>query len=68
MKLKDQLSREKPWAILGYSRKRYMAARPWAAFGSREKFEEFLLVIHAEKPEAIQALKENAEARCCWRR
>lgn len=39
-----------------------MAARPWAAFGSREKFEELLLVIHAEKPEAIQALKENAEA------
>jgi len=60
--MKTTLSREKPWAILGLSRKRYMAARPWKRFASRAQFEEILLAIHAEKPELVQDLKTHGQA------
>ncbi len=57
--LKDQLSREKPWAILGISRKHYAAARPWKKAGmTKEKYAEMLnLMPH----EAMQILKDEAD-------
>lgn len=58
--LKDQLSPEKPWAILGITRKQYAAAKPWKKAGvSKEKYAEMLnLMPH----EAMQILKDEADA------
>ena len=59
-KLKSQFSREKPWAILGMSRKKYDTIKPWkAAQMSKEKYAEMLnLMPH----EAMQILKDEADA------
>lgn len=49
---------EKPWAILGITRKQYAAARPWKKAGmSKEKYAEMLNLI---PPGAMQALKDEA--------
>lgn len=61
-RLKARLSGNKPWAILGLSRKEYEARRPWARAGQpRERFEEMLLAL-GEHPEILQDLKDYAEA------
>lgn len=62
MSFKTKLSKEKPWAILGISRRRYMASRPWAKIGSRDKFESLLLTIHDNSPELISDMKDHSEA------
>ena len=58
--LKDQLSREKPWAILGITRKKYDTIKPWKKAGmTKEKYSEMLnLMPH----EAMQILKDEADA------
>ena len=51
---------EKPWAILGITRKQYAAARPWKKAGmNKEKYAELLNLIPHE---GIKLLKEEAEA------
>lgn len=51
---------EKPWAILGISRKQYVAAKPWKKAGmTKEKFSEMLNLIPHE---AMQILKDEADA------
>ncbi len=56
----SKLQLEKPWAILGYSRKRYEALRLWKRAGvSREKFEDFLRLMPHE---ALKLIKDNADA------
>ncbi len=53
-------SPEKPWAILGISRKQYAAAKPWKKAGmSREKYAEMLNLIPHE---AMQILKDEVDA------
>ena len=58
--LKDQLSREKPWAILGITRKKYDTIKPWKKAGmTKDKYAEMLnLMPH----EAMQILKDEADA------
>jgi hypothetical protein len=61
-KLKEKLGREKPWALLGLSRREYEARRPWAAAGQpRERFENLLRAL-GQEPGMIQQLREYAEA------
>ena len=51
---------EKPWAILGITRKQYAAARPWTKAGmTKEKYAEMLNLIPHE---AMQILKDEADA------
>ncbi len=51
---------EKPWAILGISRKQYAAAKPWKKAGmTKERFAELLNLIPHE---AMQILKDEADA------
>lgn len=61
-RLKEKLTREKPWALLGLSRKQYEARRPWAAARQpRERFEELLLAL-GQEPGMLQQLRDYAEA------
>ena len=56
----DKLKGEKPWAILGISRREYDKARPWKSAGmSKEAFAE---LVRAVPPEAVTVLKQEAEA------
>jgi hypothetical protein len=51
---------EKPWALLGISRRQYEAAKPWKEAGQdRRKFEEIIRLI---PPEAVDDLKLEAQA------
>ncbi len=51
---------EKPWAILGITRKQYAAARPWKKAGmSKGKCAEMLNLIPHE---AMQILRDEADA------
>lgn len=51
---------DKPWAILGISRRDYDKARPWKKAGmSREAFGKLVLAV---PPEAIKILKDEAQA------
>ena len=60
MGIKEKLSGEKPWAVLGISRQRYEAVKPWkAAQMSKEAFAE---LVRAVPHEAIKSLKDEAEA------
>lgn len=60
MSIGEKLKAEKPWAILGYSRKQYEALRLWKRAGiSREKFEDFLRIMPHE---AIKIIKDEADA------
>lgn len=61
-RLKARLQGNKPWAILGISRKEYETRRPWVKAGqSRNRFEELLLAL-GEHPEVIRNLKDYATA------
>ncbi len=56
----DKLTKEKPWAILGISRRRYEIARPWIKAGmTREAFAD---LVRAVPPEAVKILKDEAQA------
>ena len=56
----DRLSKEKPWAILGISRREYDRAKPWKkAKMTREAFGD---LVRAVPPEAIKNLKDEAHA------
>ncbi len=58
--LKESFSHEKPWAILGISRKQYAAAKPWKKAGmTKEKYAQMLNLMPYE---AMQILKYEADA------
>ncbi len=59
--LKAKLQRQRPWAILKMTRKRYEAIRPWAKFGSRARFEELLCAL-GEQPGLVDGLLDEARA------
>lgn len=60
MGLKEELSKDKPWAILGITRKQYDSARPWKSAGvSRE---EFARIVRAAPQELIKSLCDEAHA------
>jgi hypothetical protein len=51
---------EKPWAILGITRKQYDTIKPWKEAGmSKETYAE---VLNLMPPETMQILKEEADA------
>ncbi len=51
---------EKPWAILGITRKQYAAAKPWKKTGmTKENYAEMLNLIPHED---MQILKDVADA------
>lgn len=55
----DKTLPEKPWAILGISRRQYDAAKPWKrAKMSKEVFAKLVLMV---PPEAIKSLNEQAD-------
>ncbi len=55
-----RLTKEKPWAILGISRREYERARPWkAAKMTKEAFAE---LVRAVPPEAVKVLQDEAQA------
>jgi len=50
----------KPWAVLGMSRREYEAKRPWKVAGvSRERFEKVTVLVPGD---LIQQFKEEAQA------
>ena len=51
---------EKPWAILGISRRQYDTAKPWKK--AKMSKEEFAKLVSMVPPEAIKHLKEVADA------
>ena len=51
---------EKPWAILGISRRQYDSAKPWKK--AKMSKEEFAKLICLVPPEAIKRLRDNADA------
>lgn len=56
----EKSSREKPWAILGISRRQYDTVKPWKrANMSKDKFAKLICLV---PPEAIKSLKEHADA------
>jgi hypothetical protein len=53
---------EKPWAILGITRKKYAVARPWKKAGmTKEKYAEVLNLFPHEAMQKI--LKDEADAK-----
>lgn len=51
---------EKPWAILGITRRQYDTAKPWKrAKMSKEEFGKLVCMV---PPEAIKDLKDRADA------
>lgn len=60
MEQTDKTPPEKPWAILGISRRQYDTAKPWKrAKMSKEKFAKLVCMV---PPEAIARLKDVADA------
>ncbi|GAB6060637.1 hypothetical protein [Desulfonatronum parangueonense] len=58
--IKSILTSEKPWAILGITRKQYTAAKPWKKAGmTKEKYAEMLSLMPHE---AMKILKDEADA------
>jgi len=51
---------EKPWAILGITRRQYDTAKPWKK--AKMSKEEFSKLVSMVPPEAIKSLKEHADA------
>ena len=51
---------EKPWAILGISRRQYDTAKPWKK--AKMSKEEFAKLVCMVPPEAIKRLKDHADA------
>lgn len=55
-----KMTTEKPWAILGISRRQYDAARPWKR--AKMSKEDLAKLINMVPPEAIARLKDHADA------
>lgn len=57
----NKLKREnKPWAVLGMTRREYESKRPWKTAGvDRARFEEITSALPAE---LVQRIKEEAQA------
>lgn len=51
---------DKPWAILGISRRQYDTAKPWKK--AKMSKEEFAKLVSMVPPEAIKRLKDVADA------
>ncbi|WP_243367391.1 hypothetical protein [Fundidesulfovibrio soli] len=61
-KIGDRLKPEKPWAILGISRKRYESSKPWkGAKISREQFEQSLRLLPNE---IVREMKQPQQLTC----
>lgn len=60
MGLKEELSKDKPWAILGISRIHYESSRPWKSAGmSRKDFDD---LVRKAPPEMVKMLWDEAHA------
>jgi len=60
MSLKDKFSKDKPWAALGISRKKWRSSRPWKAAGMSEA--AFSALVLKMEPEALADLRDLAHA------
>ncbi|GFK92809.1 hypothetical protein NNJEOMEG_00636 [Fundidesulfovibrio magnetotacticus] len=60
MTLSEKTHTDKPWAILGISRRQYDSAKPWKK--AKMSKEEFAKLICLVPPEAIKRLRDNADA------
>lgn len=60
MSLSGKITPEKPWAILGITRRQYDVARPWKK--AKMSKEDFAKLVRDVPPEAIKNLKEHADA------
>jgi len=58
--ISDKFSSDKPWAILGITRRQYDAAKPWKKANMSK--EEFAKLVRVVPPEAVKSLKEHADA------
>ena len=60
MPLKDHLQKEKPWAMLGWTRKQWKRSKMWKKAGvSEEKMAQFIAGLDQE---TITELKDHATA------
>ena len=60
MSIKEQLKRERPWAVLGWTRKQWKRSKVWKKAGvTEEKMTHLLLAFDYE---TVVMLKENAQA------
>ena len=60
MPLKDKLDQEKPWAILGWTRKQWKQSKMWKkAVVSEEKMARIILSLDQE---TLKELKDHAAA------
>lgn len=60
MSLKDHLQKEKPWAMLGWTRKQWKKSKMWKQAGmSEEKMAQFIAGLDQE---TITELKNHATA------
>jgi len=59
-KISERLKSDKPWAILGISRKHYESTKPWKKSNmSRDKFESILILLPHD---IVQDIKLHASA------
>ncbi len=57
---KDRLQQDKPWAVLGWTRKQWKRSRMWKKAGvSEEKMARLILSLDHE---TVQMLKDHAAA------
>lgn len=60
MSLKDTFKAEKPWAVLGWTRKQWKSIRPWkSANMSEDRYAEMLRALDHE---TIKDIKDHAMA------
>ena len=60
MSLKDKFKAEKPWAVLGWSRKQWKTIKPWKnANMSEDRYAE---LVRALDQETIKDIKDHAMA------
>ncbi|MGM0423634.1 MAG: hypothetical protein ACQEQX_01795 [Thermodesulfobacteriota bacterium] len=60
MGLKDHFQQEKPWAILGWTRKQWKRSKMWKKAGVSE--EKMARLVQSLDHETIQNLKDHAQA------
>ena len=60
MSLSDQLNRDKPWAVLGWTRKQWKRSKMWKKAGVSE--EKMIQLVLALDHDTVQTLKDHAEA------
>ncbi len=60
MHLKEKLQQEKPWAILGWTRKQWKARRLWKKAGVNE--EKMVQLLQSLDYSTIQKMKDHAMA------